>query len=402
MNGRRLLVLLLLSAFGVGLALLIGFVTLKAFGRDDLLERLLSRCTQADGDWHEIVRPLVYSYPAPCSSFYWDIYPTGEFYNLISLNNFGLHDTNVTLEKPAGTFRILMMGDSFPQGWQVKLEQGFPWLMEQALNEGANRRIEVINLAVDTYGTDRQLLMYAALGWRFQPDAVLLAFYTGNDLKDNFYPLSALDAGGTITRAVFTLDEAGQLRLHNAPELDPTRFPDAPAWRWLTGMTQAQTPLPDFPLPDKPRVKNDSPYELEYPVDLGLYLPPDENWSAAWALTEALLRQFRDLVEQQGSRFGIIVIPDRRAVHPSDWDTTVSLFPFVRDADPFAPGDRIEVFLGKEGIPFLNLTYTLRGWASSHAGERLYYVGDGHFNANGHQVAAQRIVFWLREAGLVR
>ncbi|MBZ0287850.1 MAG: SGNH/GDSL hydrolase family protein, partial [Anaerolineae bacterium] len=245
---RRLLVPVGLGALGVGLALLIVLLTLKAFGRDDLLDRFLSRCVQAEGDWYELVEPLVYSYPTPCSSFYWDIYPTGEFYNLISLNNYGLHDTNVTLEKPPGTFRILVMGDSFPQGWQVKLQEGFPWLMEQALNQNGAQRVEIVNLAIDTYGTDRELLLYAALGWRFQPDLVLLAFYTGNDLKDNSYSLSALAAGGTIVRATFTLDESGALQLHNAPELDVNRFPESPAWVWLAEQTQRQTPMPDLPL----------------------------------------------------------------------------------------------------------------------------------------------------------
>lgn len=399
---RRLLIQIVLGVFGVGLALLIGFITLKAFGREDILDRFLTnRCEQAEGDWIITVTALTNNYPKPCSSFYWDVYPTSEFYNFLSVNNYGLHDTNLTLEKPPNTFRILVMGDSFPQAWQVKLEQGFPWLMEQALNQG--QRVEVINLGIDSYGTDRELLLYTALGWRFQPDVVLLTFYTGNDVKDNSYWLSSLDLGKPLERPVFTLGEDGQLRLHNTVEtqIDPSRFPDSPAWTWLAEKVENSTPLPERPLPSVPRVKNETPYELEYAVDLGLYMPPDEYWSDAWSLTEVLLLQFRDLVAQQGSKFGIVVIPDRRAIHSSDWDTTVSLFPFMRGYDPYAPSDRIEVFLSEHGIPFLNLTYTLRGWTTSNPGERLYYIGDGHFNANGHIVAAQRIVFWLREAGLI-
>jgi hypothetical protein len=399
---RKLLIQIVLGVFGIGLALLIGVVTLLAFGREEILDRILyNRCVQAEGDWHGTILALNNTYPEPCSSFYWDVYPTGEFYNLISVNSYGLHDNPVSLEKPDGTFRILIMGDSFPQGWQVKLEEGFPYLMEQALNKG--QRVEVVNLGIDTYGTDRQLLLYAAFGWRFEADVVLLTFYTGNDIKDNSYWLSSLDVGKPLQRPVFTLDENGALQLHNAPEveIDPRRFPLSPAWSWLVERVADQTPLPERPLPDVPRVKKQEPYELEYGVDLGLYMPPDEYWSDSWLLTEALLLQFRDLVAQQGSKFGVVVIPDRRAVHASDWDTTVSIFPFMRGYDPYAPGDRIEAFLSEQGLTYLNLTYTLRGWASSNPGERLYYIGDGHFNTNGHIVAAQRIEFWLRESGLI-
>jgi hypothetical protein len=398
---RRLLMRVVLGLVGVALAAVIALGTLLAFGRQDILEQLIARCQQADGDWYSMVLSLTQSYPTPCSTFYWDVYPTGEFYNLISVNNYGLHDTDLSLDKPPDTFRILVIGDSFPQAWQVKLEEGFPWLLEQALNEGASRRIEVINLSVDTYGTDRQLLLYAALGWRFQPDAVLLTFYTGNDVRDNSYWLSSLHFGQPLARPVFTLNAAGGLQLHNAPDIDPGRFAASPEWTWLARLSNAQTPLPERPLPGVPRVKTEVPYDLEYPVDLGLYMAEDSYWADAWALTEALIVQFRNLVEDKGATFGVVVIPDRRAIHDSDWDTTVSIFPFMRGYDLYAPGDRIEAFLEAQGIPVLNLTYTLRGWASSNAGERLYYIGDGHFNKNGHSVAAQRIVLWLREVGLL-
>lgn len=398
---RRFIKGFLLVSFGVGLALMTGFVALRLLGRDEIvINMLVNPCAPAEGDWRDLALSVVRDYREPCARFYWDIYPTGEYYNLISLNNYGLHDTDLTMEKPRDTFRILILGDSFPQGWQVKLEQGFPWLMEEELNPISSRRIEVINMGVDTYGTDRALLLFASLGWRFQPDLVLLSFYTGNDIKDNSFNLISWEEGSPLRRPVFTLNGA-QLQMHNAPIIDRNRFSDVPAWNWLVSMVANERPLPPVYVPDAPRVKNESPRELEYPLDLGLYLPDDSQWADAWKTTEALILQLRDLVQQQGAQFGVFIIPDRRAVETSDWDLTVTFFPFMQGHDPLAPGDRVMTFLESQGIPALNMTYTLRGWLLSHAGERVYYIGDGHYNANGHAVTAQRLVFWLQEAGLM-
>ncbi len=154
-------------------------------------------------------------------------------------------------------------------------------------------------------------------------------------------------------------------------------------------------------MPDVPRVIKPDPREFEYAVDLGVYLPEDAIWRDAWALSEALVLQFRDVVALTDSRFGVLIIPDRRAVHAAEWDSTTSIFPVVRGTNPLSPGDRLDSFLAQNQIPALNLTYALSGWALAHPDERLYYPGDGHFNANGHAVAAQRIRFWLEENGFL-
>ncbi len=391
-----------LVVFGVSLALVVGFAGLRLMGQQHLVQDTLMPCTPAEGDWAEIVVQFVADYRQACSSFYWEKYPTAEFYNLIRLNNYGLHDTDLTLEKPPDIYRILIVGDSFAQGWQVPLEEGFPHLLEEQLNAAGGRRVEVINLSVDTYGTDRELLLYATLGWRFQPDVVLLAFYMGNDVKNNSHLLEGHDSGGyDHMRPFFTLAQDGRLQLHNAPRLPADHFPDSPAWAWLAALSIHQTPVPEIVPPAAPRVTQTRPRGLEYPTELGLYLPEDDTWRAAWTLTEMLIAQFHDLAQAQGSRFGVLLIPDRRAVHPSDWGATVSLFPVVRGMNPLAPGDRMESLLAQRGILTLNLTYALSGWALAHPDERLYYTGDGHFNANGHSVVAQRVRFWLQELGLL-
>ena len=393
---------LLLVVFGLAVGALIGIAGLRLARSDD---RTGSACAIAPGDWFEQARALLGDYRDPCADFYWMPNPDDEFHHLIRLNNYGLNGPQYTLAKPADVFRVVIVGDSFAQGWQVPREDGFPWLLDRALTASASHRVEVINLSVDAYGTDRELLLYALLGWQFQPDLVILAMYTGNDIQDNAIDLEQVRYGRRLNRPFFTLDD-GTLTLHASPTFDAAAYPESPVFAWLAALQAAQTPAPPPDLPNRPRVLVAASNTLEYPVQLGMYLPDDAHWTRAWALTGALVAQFRDLVENvQGVPFAVLIVPSRRAIHPEDWAATVEqvrrVLPALADADPTAPERRLAALLADQGIPALSLQAPLADWAAQHPGERLYYPGDGHFNAAGDRLAAAVLAEWLRDRGLV-
>jgi hypothetical protein len=391
-----------LIAFGIGLALVIGVLALLLVGDVSLFGGLFTPCESVGDDWLQLAYGLLTDYRDPCVDFYWPELEGGEFHTLVRHNNIGMHDDIVSIEKPDDVYRIVLIGDSFAQGWQVPLEKGFPWLLEQILNEGARRPVEIINLSVDGYGTDRELLLYSAFGWRFEPDLVLLAFYAGNDIQNNHPGLVRRRFGYDSGRAFFSLDESGGLQLHNVPRLDPAAHPGSMTWRWLVDMTRQPPGELVFSEPERPFVVNQNPYELEYPINLGMYLEPEEPaWREAWAVTEALLLQFREVVNSAGINFGVIVIPDRRVVHSAAWDETLAYYPVAEGTDPLAPVDRVTSFLEAHNVPTLNLTYALRGYALSNPEIPLYFGYDGHFTATGHEIAAQRIDFWLEEMNFV-
>jgi hypothetical protein len=382
---RRRFTLLTLVVFGVALGVGAALLARRA---------LPGGCQPAPGEWYAQVKALLRDYREPCAAFYWMPQPDDEFHVLVKFNNYGLHGPDAALDKPPGVYRVLVVGDSFPQGMQVEMEQSFPYRLQGLLNKQAGQKIEVINLSVDAYGTDRELLLYALLGARFKPDLVLLSFYVGNDLQDNQIDLEERRYGYRLNRPFFTLD-GGALRLHNAPTMTPN---NTAASSWLSTLIVA--PAPTANPPERPRVTGQQPYTLEYPVELGLYLPEDAHWRDAWALTEALVLQFRQVAQMDGAAFAVALIPDRRAVQAGDWAATLQAYgntlPELRQADPTAPGTRLETFLKANQIPVLNLTWGLRSWAASHPDGRLYYAGDGHFNADGHALAADRLAGWLR------
>ena len=332
----------------------------------------------------------VKAYKEPCARFRWTLADPGYEPHIVQYNGFGLNDEPVTFAKPEGVYRILVMGDSYAQGLQIPREQGFPDLLETDLNQDSTTQYEVINFSIDTLGTDRLLMLYALLGHRFEADLVLLATYVGNDVQNNSIELAALRNEGYQPRPFFKLDAGGNLRLHNWNE--PLPEGDAPALTWLRrARTERQH---EIITPPAPEIISRAPYTLAYPVQLGLYLPEDAYWAEAWALTEAILVQFQELAEAQGSAFGLLIIPDRRAVHTEDYQRTRQDYSLVGDYDAAAPVQRMASLAEQHDIPALNLLAPLRAIDSD--GLRAYLPVDGHYNENGHRVTAQAVSRWLR------
>ena len=81
-----------------------------------------------------------------------------------------------------------MIGDSFTEAPQVAYEQTFCAVAERALGgcKGlGGRKIQVMNFGTDAYGTAQELITLRRHAWRYSPDLVVLAFFSGNDLRNN-------------------------------------------------------------------------------------------------------------------------------------------------------------------------------------------------------------------------
>src|SRR5690606_3914579 len=107
-----------------------------------------------------------------------------EFRVPVRINSHGLRDRERSLEKPAGSRRVLVVGDSHVEALQVELEDAIGPQLEQRLRASLGT-VEVVSAGVSGYGTAGELLLFRSLGWRFEPDLVVLAFYPGNDVKNN-------------------------------------------------------------------------------------------------------------------------------------------------------------------------------------------------------------------------
>lgn len=90
-------------------------------------------------------------------------------------NSHGLRDQEIPLDKPAGTYRILVIGDSTVLGFSVSFEKTFPELLEAMLNEESDStRFDVVNAGVPGYSIYNCFVYLKRDGIRFDPDLIIL------------------------------------------------------------------------------------------------------------------------------------------------------------------------------------------------------------------------------------
>src|SRR6185295_4155227 len=115
-------------------------------------------------------------------------------------------------EKPAGTFRVLVVGDSNVAGFEVGEDETFTRVAEKILRD-KGYRVEFINGGHRGYGTDQSLLFLEDEGMKYHPDLVLY-FWSDNDLDDNITIHRPFRPFG---KGWFDVDANGVLSLHGVP-----------------------------------------------------------------------------------------------------------------------------------------------------------------------------------------
>jgi len=321
----------------------------------------------------------------------------------VRINRHGFRDQEHAIQKPRGTLRIAVLGDSYAEALQVPLEQTFWSVLEQELSacpHQPDRRVEVLNFGVSGYGTGQQLQAWRHHVWPYEPDLVLLAIFAGNDISDNsrrLYPHAV--------RPYFVLDGGRLVRDDSFRE-----HPDyVKAQRWSTRVKvaainrsrvlqtaarwRARRHLPAAdPAPALP--------ELSEPgIDLEVYrVPAHADWVEAWQITERLITTLRDEVRVRGAEFRLVVLTTPAQVHPdSRWRAEACAALGVPDLS--YADRRIAALAEAEDIPCLLLAPPLSQYADRH---RLYLHGfaraqwgRGHWNVDGHRAAGELIGQWL-------
>ncbi len=124
--------------------------------------------------------------PPPVADYIWDWSEKmpGDFYTMRSeavgwppweeFNRDGLRDRTRPEEKPAGFWRVAVLGDSVTLGAETRPYEAYPQILEARLR-GAGRRIEVMNVALWGWSTRQERIAYERIARRYRADQVLLA-----------------------------------------------------------------------------------------------------------------------------------------------------------------------------------------------------------------------------------
>lgn len=336
---------------------------------------------------------------------------SGEFHQQIEVNSAGFHDIEHERARPAGTFRIVVLGDSFMEAAEVALEEVFARQLEGQLTD---RGIEVINLGVRAYGTAQELRTLEDVGLAYAPDLVLLAFFTGNDTRNNSrwlevntWGLSAYTCGrpyavldpqtGELAWTEPDLEQVARMRsrtkrslllehLPVPPFLRPRRVP-GPRDERLLDRWNENVALIDFAVSFDPALGRD-------------HIEPEEyrrRFDEGWAVTVRLLAEIRERSAAAGASAVMMVVPTGAMVGERVIDEIEGS---TMQIDLSLPSRRLVEAASVHGMPIVDLTAPMR--AARGAGQgRFYFPEDGHWTPEGHAFAARTVAAFLEREGLL-
>jgi len=101
-----------------------------------------------------------------------------------SFNDEGVRDKKYSLQKPYGTIRIVVLGDSYLFGWGVEQDQTFDNQLEE-IYAGQKKKVEALNLAIPGVNHISELNILKAVGLKYHPDIVLLGINGDDIFPDN-------------------------------------------------------------------------------------------------------------------------------------------------------------------------------------------------------------------------
>lgn len=321
----------------------------------------------------------------------------------ITVNSAGFRDREHTLTKPPGAVRIAVLGDSFAEALQVPLENTFWSVLQDELRRRrvfGERPVEVLNFGISGHGTAQQLQVLRHYVFDYQPDLVLLAFFAGNDVRNNsrqlesdqVKPFYEVSDGQLVLDEQF-LQHPDYLKAHTAQ----VRFKVGVinASRLLQLVNEWKNRLANRSL----QTGNDGPS-----VDVqALVEDADPHWQEAWDITERLIAEMHRESMAHSARFCVAMVTQDFQVDPdAARRAAVQRESGIGNLD--AAETRISALGAQEGFPVICLAEEFRRYAESRSaylhGFPNTRMGRGHWNETGHRLAGETIAAAI-EAWLV-
>ena len=284
-------------------------------------------------------------------------------------NSMGLRGPEISKEKPAGTKRILVAGDSFAYGVGVDEADTFPRLLESSTSA------EVVNAGVIATEPGYYYLYLKNDGMKLHPDTVIVAFYPENDVFDfdNRFDVQwrGEDAKGLPKKIVSDssyVDASGYL-LPNAFSL--LQNPLVQKSYFLSYVTEKYI-----------HVSKSSPQMNR----VCLYKPRCRDLDAYKKNVKELFLGMKILTEEKGAKLLVVLIPSKFQIYPQTRFQFAILLPLSPDELEY-PQKEFDAFFQENHIAYLDLLPVFQ----AHASEQTYLPTDTHWNALGHTIAASAI-----------
>lgn len=299
-------------------------------------------------------------------------------------NHFGFNDKDYSFQKPAGVYRIVVLGDSF--NWIGGRESNYVrFLQENFSKKMPNREIEVINAGYIGTHTGEQFSALKKYAMQYDPDLVVLGFFTGNDfIEANPERIKIIVNGVEVN-----VKKGEYLEFKNFPVIFKSRL-----FFLMLHKVKFKIAIPKdkkmgtfrkevFLMLEKQRM---SFYSIKN-IKNGRF---SENIDFVFKK----IREMKELLKTNGSDIFVVIIPDQFTV---DKNLSEQIFEMHGlESDDYNLNyaqDILKEYLNQEEISFLDLTLRFK---EKQKTKDLYLLHDTHWNRAGARTAANQLYHALK------
>jgi hypothetical protein len=321
-------------------------------------------------------------------------------------SSLALRDREYAVPKPAGTFRIVMLGDSFTEGAGLADDQTVAKRVEAELRRGAcGDHVDVVNTGHGSYSPILEYLLLRDVGLRLQPDLVLVNFDM-TDVHDDFVRtrIARLDARGLPlavppNRRVETALTMPPVLPHGALGLEK-RLAYSAVWQALRRSKPGRWLFGRFALTASQIEAKGLIGDLQYDR---LALARDQDFPdvrEGWTLTRHYLSGIHELARTHGAALALVV-------YPHAYQVSAGASPGGRERMGIGPGlfastrpfAILEELGARDRFPVINLLALFRQREPMEG--PLFRDDDFHHTPAGAAVFAEGVLAGLRERRLV-
>lgn len=124
--------------------------------------------------------------------------PYHEFEIVYSTNDIGLRDSGIFLKQDKLS-RILVLGNSYVEGWGVAEEDRFTDIAEKYFNDETKRKIDLVNAGMSGYGVLQSYLLLKDMYGAIEPNHIVFFYMSTMSLADaRFKKIADFDDEGTV------------------------------------------------------------------------------------------------------------------------------------------------------------------------------------------------------------
>lgn len=306
---------------------------------------------------------------------------TTEFEYVQDVNALGLRGPPVSRDKPAGTFRVLMLGDSFTMGKGVADHETFSALLGVELNRqaaGGRSDVEVLNGGVDSYTPVLSWLQLQMIGPVVSPDLVVLNLDMSDLLQEQTYRALAVRGPDGRINAVPAPERYDNWATHLAGFIDHHLL----VTRWFRARFRSLDASPDGLTVEETVIRPS--FEL-----LRHTLANDDSDRATqWEdLFESILA-VKQYADERGWGFVLTTYPWGHQVNDSEWLEGRGRFIPPNAVVSDASLDRIARFAESHGVAFVDMFPAFRAYQDPRP---LYHSFDMHWTPAGHRLVAGQL-----------